>query len=108
MLSPRAAEFHNIKKLGLGSFGVVYRVTRRSDGAEFALKEISLGKEGLVNVMKEVETMKMLQHRNIVRLYEHWMDSSQEEMYLLMELCSAGTLQQNFMYAKTSSRNQQL
>jgi hypothetical protein len=43
-MNPREAEFHGIDKLGLGSFGVVWQVQRRSDGEDFALKEIDLRK----------------------------------------------------------------
>jgi serine/threonine protein kinase len=96
-MNPRESEFEKTKKLGVGSFGTVWLVRRRKDGAQFALKEISLRKPGLQQVMKEVETMmKLPLHRNIVRLYDHWMSADGEDMWLLLEYCSGGDLTQFF------------
>ncbi len=85
-MNPREAEFKKCKKLGHGSFGVVWLVQRRSDGENFALKEIDLRKPGLQQVMKEVDTMmKLPPHPNIVRLHAHWMSDDREDMWLLLE-----------------------
>ena len=56
-MNPRDHEFEKKKKLGSGSFGTVWLVQQRSDGALFALKEIDLRKPGMHQAMKEVETM---------------------------------------------------
>ena len=94
-MNPRESEFHKTKKLGAGCFGTVWLVQRRRDGAQFALKEIDLRKPGLHQAMKEVEAMmKLPSHRNIVRLHEHWMSADSEDMWLLLEYCSQGTLSQ--------------
>jgi serine/threonine protein kinase len=85
-MNPREAEFKKCKKLGSGSFGVVWLVQQRSDGAQFAMKEIDLRKPGLQQVMKEVETMmKLPPHPNIVKLHAHWMSDDREDMWLLLE-----------------------
>jgi len=85
-MNPRQSEFQIKKKLGHGSFGVVWLVQQHSDGAQFAMKEISLRKPGLQHVMKEVDTMmKLPQHPNIVRLHAHWMSDDREDMWLLLE-----------------------
>ena len=85
-MNPRESEFQKIKKLGTGSFGVVWQVQRRTDRAQFALKEIDLRKPGLQNVMKEVQTMMTLPpHRNVVRLYEQWMSDDGKDMWLLLQ-----------------------
>ena len=85
-MNPREAEFQKIDKLGSGSFGVVWLVQQRSDGAQFAMKEIDLRKPGLQQVMKEVETMmKLPPHPNIVKLHAHWMSVGGKDMWLLLE-----------------------
>jgi serine/threonine protein kinase len=85
-MNPRETEFQKKKKLGSGSFGVVWQVQRRSDGEDFALKEIDLRKPGLQQVMKEVDTMTQLPpHPNIVRLHAHWMSDDRKDMWLLLE-----------------------
>ena len=90
--------FETRKKLGFGSFGIVWLVqqrTDRGDGALFALKEIDLGKPGLSHVTKEVETMMNLPpHRNIVKLHDHWVSDDVKDLWLLLDYCSEGTLVQ--------------
>ncbi len=94
-MNPREHEFAKENKLGTGAFGVVWQVTRRSDGTQFAMKEIDLRKPGLQNVMKEVQTMMTLPpHRNIVQLHDHWMSADCKDMWLLLQFCSEGTLSQ--------------
>jgi serine/threonine protein kinase len=97
-MNPRESEFEKEDKLGSGAFGTVWLVQQRSSGAQFALKEIDLRKPGMHQAMKEVETMtKLPPHRNVVRLYEHWMSKSGKDMWLLLEYCSQGTLAQSLM-----------
>jgi serine/threonine protein kinase len=36
------ADFKTVKFLGKGSYGAVYRVTRLSDGKDYALKEVKI------------------------------------------------------------------
>ena len=110
-MNPREAEFKQCKKLGSGSFGVVWLVQQHSDGAQFAMKEIDLRKPGLQQMMKEVDTMmKLPPHPNIVRLHDHWKSADGKDMWLLLEYapvlpalyicnlarryCSEGTLAQ--------------
>jgi serine/threonine protein kinase len=92
------SKFEKRKKLGSGSFGIVWLVQQRSDrgdGGLFALKEIDLRKPGLSQVTKEVETMMNLPpHRNIVRLHDHWVSDDFKDMWLLLDYCSEDTLAQ--------------
>jgi serine/threonine protein kinase len=95
IMNPRQSEFQIKKKLGHGSFGVVWLVQQHSDGAQFAMKEISLRKQNPQQVMKEVETMVRLPpHRNILQLHDYWMSEDREDLWLLLEYCSEGTLLQ--------------
>ena len=97
-MNPRESEFEKKEKLGAGSFGTVWLVQQRSSRALFALKEIDLRKPGMHQAMKEVETMtKLPPHRNVVRLYEHWMSKDGKDMWLLLEYCSQGALAQFLM-----------
>jgi len=94
-MNPRESEFQKKQKLGQGSFGVVWLVQRLSDGAQFALKEVSLRKQNLQQVMIEVETMvKLPPHRNVLQLHDYWMSEDREDLWLLLEYCSRGTLLQ--------------
>ena len=95
IMNPRESEFQKKQKLGQGSFGVVWLVQRLSDGAQFALKEVSLRKQNLQQVMIEVDTMvKLPPHRNVLQLHDYWMSEDREDLWLLLEYCSRGTLLQ--------------
>jgi serine/threonine protein kinase len=95
------SKFEKLKKIGSGSFGIVWLVQERNGrgtGIMYALKEIDLRKPGLSQVTKEVETMmKLPPHRNIVRLWDHWVSDDVKDLWLLLDYCSEGTLVQ-FLY----------
>eukprot|EP00913_Durusdinium_trenchii_P014295 g13411.t1 len=97
------------KILGKGSFGVVKRAYVSATMAQRAVKFIAiermkdrdtvesdteLDEDGLrekLNVLKqEIEIMKMVDHPNIIMLYEIFED--QQYLCLVMELCSGGSL----------------
>lgn len=87
-------KFYDIKeKLGTGSFAVVKRCIRKSDGKEFAVKIIKKAKlnpDELAVVHDEVEIMHIINHPNIVTLYE--MFESPKKIYMIMELLTGGEL----------------
>ena len=94
-MNPRQSEFEIKMKLGSGSFGVVWLVQQHSDGAQFAMKEISLTQPGLQHAMMEVEAMmKLPSHPNILQLHAHWMSEDHTYLWLLLEYCSKGNLAQ--------------
>lgn len=71
-------------KLISGSFAVVKRATRKSDGKQFAIKVIKkskLNSEELAVVHDEVEIMHKINHPNCVQLYE--MFETSKKMYMV-------------------------
>lgn len=61
----------------------------RDNGEKVAIKKI--GKAALPSRIKEeIETMKRLDHRNIVKFYESFVDN--DDTYVVMELCEGGSL----------------
>jgi serine/threonine protein kinase len=88
---PRGYEF--IEMVGKGGFGEVYRVKKRSDGEEFAMKRISLQNTADLDAddaYKEARLLKKLRHPNIVALYDvHKCDGA---LYIIMEWCENGDL----------------
>merc|ERR1719454_2050797 len=86
-------EFYDMdkKKLGEGSYGSVCKGTNKSTGAPRAVKSIS--KEHMKNLERfkqEIAIMKMMDHPNIIKLYESFED--RKNIYLVMELCMGGEL----------------
>jgi calcium/calmodulin-dependent protein kinase I len=88
------SKYYEIKeKLGTGSFAVVKRAVRKSDGKQFAIKVIKktkLNAEELAVVHDEVEIMHKINHPNCVQLYE--MFETSKKIYMVMELLTGGEL----------------
>eukprot|EP00996_Jenningsia_fusiforme_P003980 NODE_477_length_2200_cov_30.273361_g439_i0.p1 GENE.NODE_477_length_2200_cov_30.273361_g439_i0~~NODE_477_length_2200_cov_30.273361_g439_i0.p1 ORF type:complete len:586 (+),score=92.02 NODE_477_length_2200_cov_30.273361_g439_i0:65-1822(+) len=86
-----------LETLGSGSFGRVMKVRRRSDGRILVWKELHYGamsdreKQLLVS---EVNILRELHHPNIVRYYDRVIDRERRTIYIVMEHCEGGDLQQ--------------
>lgn len=78
-----------VEKLGEGMYGTVYLV-QNSKGEKFALKSVKVNPFTIEESMKEVEATKMLEHPNLVKVYDF--KSSEESIEILMEYCEKGNL----------------
>eukprot|EP00929_Paragymnodinium_shiwhaense_P114756 TRINITY_DN83250_c0_g1_i1.p1 TRINITY_DN83250_c0_g1~~TRINITY_DN83250_c0_g1_i1.p1 ORF type:complete len:859 (+),score=238.65 TRINITY_DN83250_c0_g1_i1:221-2797(+) len=80
------------KTLGKGSFGSVSKAHVRATGASRAVKSVAKERmrEKMDILKKEIEITKMVDHPNIIKLYEIFEDSS--NIYLVLELCTGGEL----------------
>ncbi|XP_022649298.1 cyclin-dependent kinase 2-like isoform X2 [Varroa destructor] len=78
--------YDEVKKIGQGTYGTVYRAVNSTTGEEVALKKIRIDPdtEGVPSTtMREIASLKMLQHENIVRLYD--IIPSRHSIYLIFE-----------------------
>jgi len=79
------------KKLGEGSYGSVTKATNISTKAIRAVKTISKTQmKNIERFKQEIAIMKMMDHPNIIKLYESFEDI--RNIYLVMELCAGGEL----------------
>lgn len=71
------ADFEPIQCLGKGGFGVVFEAKNKLDDNKYAVKRIRLPKSDHAKkkVMREVKFLAKLEHRNIVRYYNTWLES---------------------------------
>eukprot|EP00440_Ansanella_granifera_P010948 gb/GFBE01011872.1/.p1 GENE.gb/GFBE01011872.1/~~gb/GFBE01011872.1/.p1 ORF type:complete len:500 (+),score=152.57 gb/GFBE01011872.1/:1-1500(+) len=86
-------EFYDMekKKLGEGSYGYVCRGKSKGTGATRAIKTIAKGQmKNLERFKQEIAIMKMMDHPNIIKLFESFEDH--RNIYLVMELCAGGEL----------------
>jgi len=83
-----------LNKLGEGTFGVVRKAKRISDGIIVAVKSLEVSvvkKNRLTSAMEfELAICRVLSHPNIALLHAIYFDD--KRIYLVMEFCSAGDL----------------
>ena len=62
--------------LGRGGFGVVFEAKNRIDESNYAVKRIRLPRleDGRKKVMREVKILAKLDHKNIVRYFNTWLE----------------------------------
>lgn len=67
--------FEVVTHIGKGSFGLVSKVRRKSDGKMFVWKELNYGKmsdKEKKQLVTEVNILKKLNHPNIVQYYDRY------------------------------------
>ena len=81
--------------IGGGTFGLIRKVRRKSDGQLFARKELNferMSERDRKHIVSEVNILRTLQHENVVRYEERFVDTENGILYIVMELCSGGDL----------------
>jgi len=79
------------KKLGEGSYGAVFKAKNKHTQAVRAVKTISKTQmKNIERFKQEIAIMKMMDHPNIIKLYESFEDH--RNIYLVMELSNGGEL----------------
>jgi len=77
--------------LGSGNSGTVRMATHKMTRAKRAVKTIHrLRVEDMFRFKQEIEIMKMMDHPNVIKLFEFFEDS--KSFHLVMELCTGGDL----------------
>lgn len=86
-------DFYNVSKtvVGEGAFGKVVIAKDKSTGVAKAVKAIQkVATKEVQKMQEEINIISVLDHPNIVRLYESFQD--RRTIYLVMELCDGGEL----------------
>ncbi|EJD03220.1 kinase-like protein [Fomitiporia mediterranea MF3/22] len=87
--------YEPLEVIGNGSFGIVRKVRRKSDGEVLARKELNfvkMSESDRDKIMVEVNILKDLRHENIVRYTDRFADNDAGILYILMEYCEGGDL----------------
>ena len=76
------SEFQEVVALGKGGFGTVFRCKNALDGREYAIKKVRIDTSAdskhfshrLQRTLREVKSLALLDHPNIVRYYTAWLE----------------------------------
>lgn len=100
MFNPYPNLPHKIKNyvlnsiLGQGSFAIVYKAVSLFYNTEFAIKVLCRSASTEQNTLTyeaEVNSLKKLNHPNIIRLYDYF--SEDDHLFIVLEYCNGGTLE---------------
>ncbi|CAM8979018.1 unnamed protein product [Rhodiola kirilowii] len=91
--------------LGKGASKIVYRAFDEYDGIEVAWNQVKLfdflqSPEDLERLYCEIHLLKTLKHKNIMKFYTSWVDSSNRNINFITEMFTSGTLRQYRMKHK--------
>jgi serine/threonine protein kinase len=83
-----ASEFEELGALGKGGFGSVFQCRNALDGRDYAIKKIRIRRSAklsqaefshqLQRTLREVKSLALLDHPNIVRYYTAWLELDQD------------------------------
>ncbi|KAG6404302.1 hypothetical protein SASPL_136548 [Salvia splendens] len=107
-LNLAAGDFNDEHVIGKGGFGKVYRGFIHNDSIAVAIKRrlASDPSQGQTEFAAEIETLSKFRHRNLVSLIGYC--DEDEEMILVYEYMSKGTLADNLHNQSTLSWNERL
>ena len=100
-------DYQFLDRLGNGKFGKVWKAKKKSDGKIVAVKEIDyshLDQKQRQLLCNEVSILRKLHNKYIVRYYEHFVNRKEKKIYIIMEFCEGGDLQ-NFIRETRANRS---
>lgn len=100
--------YEKIGDIGKGSFGIVSKIKRKSDGRTLVWKELNYGKmseKEKSQLVSEVNILRELRHPNIVRYYDRLIDKEKSRIYIIMEFCEQGDMGQLIRRCKKSKEH---
>lgn len=82
-------------QLGEGSFSEVFRVIRKSDNAEYAMKKVKMGKlsaKEKENALNEIRILASINHPNVIGFKEGFFEEGTGCLCIVMEHADAGDM----------------
>ncbi|CAG9315316.1 unnamed protein product [Blepharisma stoltei] len=97
ILSDFENDYSIIKEIGKGNYGTVFLAIENSTGDEFAVKSISKeliakSKRGISAISNEINTMRKLNHPNIISLYKVY--ESATDIHMVFDYAADGNLRE--------------
>ena len=99
-------KYEIICQIGRGNFGKISKIMRKSDKKILIWKELDYGQmseKEKEQIVTEVNILRELKHPNIVRYYDRIIDKKQSKIYIIMEYCEGGDINQLIKRCKKSN-----
>ncbi|KAF2097758.1 kinase-like protein [Rhizodiscina lignyota] len=107
MAEKESDKYDVLEKIGQGSFGVINKVRKKSDGQILCRKEISylrMTPKEREQLSAEIQILKELRHPNIVAYFNRAHDRDTADVHLYMEYCGNGDLGRVIKQLKRESK----
>ncbi|MBS3915221.1 MAG: protein kinase [Bacteroidetes bacterium] len=93
-------KYEFVKELGRGGFGKVFLAKENISNRYVAIKELlNKDEENQQDIIREIQTVARFNHPNIVTYHHHFVQ--EEQLFLVMEYCSSGSLRDILKEKKT-------
>ncbi|KAH8705608.1 putative G2-specific protein kinase NimA [Talaromyces proteolyticus] len=102
-----ADKYEVLEKIGAGSFGIIRKVKRKTDGFILCRKEINyikMSQKEREQLTAEFNILSSLRHPNIVAYYHREHLKVSQDLYLYMEYCGGGDLGMVIKNLKNSNK----
>lgn len=96
-------DFEVIKQLGEGTFSSVYKVLRKADGLEYAMKKVkmaALSKKEKEAALNEVRILASVEHKNVIGYKDAFFEEKEGQLCIVMEMADSGDLESKITQAK--------
>jgi len=93
-------EFQVISRLGEGSYSSVWKVKRKSDGQEYAMKKVklaALSQKEKENALNEVRILASINNPHIIGYKEAFLDDDSMTLCIVMEYAAGGDIYQKIL-----------
>ena len=97
---PKGTEINGfifLEKIGKGGYSDVYKVKSKKFDLQFVAKVMFLKTDTVMqSIESEIGSLKMLDHPNIIRLYDHFYYNNNKMFIIILELCQNGSLMDEY------------
>ncbi|XP_072031897.1 serine/threonine-protein kinase Nek2-like [Amphiura filiformis] len=94
-MSSKLDNYEILYTIGTGSYGTCKKIRRKNDGKVLVWKEMdysSMSSTEKQMLVSEVNLLRELKHKYIVRYYDRVVDKTNATIYIIMEYCEGGDL----------------
>ena len=98
-------DFETVCKIGEGAFSMVYKVTRKSDRLQYALKKVKIAQlkeKEQENALNEIRILASIDHPSIVSYKDCFIDRTDQTLCIVMEYLAGGDLYHKIAECKKS------